>query len=106
MEFTKNHSQEMADIKASAHEMDRSVRECLKQLERIRRSQDEALGNVRNGPESSQDDALAGVRKARKSNGQTTPDAVLASNTSASGPLLAFVHIPKTAGGSVTSMLT
>jgi hypothetical protein len=66
---------ELAEIQSLALELDRSVKETLEQLKRIRetRAREGALGRV------------------------TGNDA---------GPLLAFVHIPKTAGGTVTSMLT
>jgi hypothetical protein len=92
MAFTKQHEQEIADIKALSHELDRRVRESLTRLESIRQSQDEALRDAGNG----------GASEARdKSRREVAPP-----ERSSSEPLLAFVHIPKTAGGSVTSMLT
>jgi Sulfotransferase family len=60
--FTRRHEQELAEIKALAHELERQVQESQERLARIMASRGTA-------------------------------------------PLLAFVHIPKTAGGTVTSML-
>jgi hypothetical protein len=92
MAFTEEHEQEIADLKSLSQELDRRVRESLTQLESIRQSQDEALRDAGNG-------------RAREAKGKSRRE-VAPPERSSSEPLLAFVHIPKTAGGSVSSMLT
>jgi hypothetical protein len=90
--FTKHHEQELADIKALSNELDQRLRESMGQLERIRRSQDEVLRGVSSG----------GTRESKPRDGHETASL----HGLGSEPILAFVHIPKTAGGSVSSMLT
>jgi hypothetical protein len=94
MEFTKQHEREIAEIKASTTDLDRRVRESLDQIEQIRRRQDDVLRDV---PHS-----RSGPRPGTGHESRSTS----ALNGGRAGPLIAFVHIPKTAGGTVTSMLT
>jgi hypothetical protein len=69
MDFTAQHEQGLAEIKAIAGKLDQRVDECLGELGRIREAQGDGRG--RRGHE----------------------------------PILAFVHIPKTAGKTVLTML-
>jgi hypothetical protein len=92
MQFTKAHEQQLAEIKTLAHELDRRVQESLGQLEHIKESQDEALLRV-GYPEAI---PQAGAQDARR--------ASPAIDGNGSETILGFVHIPKTAGGTVTSM--
>ena len=73
--FTRRHEQELAEIKALTYELHRQVQEGLKQLERIRETQEDR----------------SPARPAVDGDGAE--------------PLLAFVHIPKTAGATFLSML-
>jgi hypothetical protein len=94
MEFTTRHEREMAEIKASTNDLDRRVRESLDQIEQIRRRQDDVLRDAphaRSGPRS-------GTGR------ESRPTSAL--NGARAEPLIAFVHIPKTAGGTVTSMFS
>jgi hypothetical protein len=88
MQFTEAHEQQLAEIKTLAHGLDRRVQESLGQLEQIKERQDEALRRVGH-PESIPQDAR-----------RASP----AGDGNGSEPILGFVHIPKTAGGTVTSM--
>jgi hypothetical protein len=95
MEFSSRHERELAEIKALTNELDQRVQEGLGELERIRESQDKAMGRAgdpRRGRHRS------GTQNARRPSSAADRDG--------SEPLLAFVHIPKTAGGSVMSMFT
>jgi hypothetical protein len=73
--FARQHEQELAEIKALAHELDRRMQQGLEQLERIKEAQDRLVAP-----------GQSPVRSAVGGNG--------------AGPLVAFVHIPKTAGAS------
>jgi len=68
MPFDASREQELADITAITHELNRRARECQGELDRIEAGQDKALGRY--------------------------------------PPLVAFVHIPKTAGAAVATMFT
>ena len=81
MRFGPRHERELAEIKALTHQLDRQVKESLDQVQRIREAQDRLLG-------------------------QAQPPASPAADGSGAGPLVAFVHIPKTAGGAVTTMFS
>jgi hypothetical protein len=74
MTFGTRHEQDLAEIKALTHELDQSAKQFLGQLERLSESLDEQLRQ---------------------------PGDL---DANGSEPLLAFVHIPKTAGGTVISM--
>jgi Sulfotransferase family len=93
MVFGTRHEQDLAEIKAFARELDERVQECLGQLERIEETQDAALGRVGRRPRAARQPAVGDAREA--SSVVDGGDA---------GPIVAFVHIPKTAGGTVTSM--
>jgi hypothetical protein len=79
--FTRRHEQDLAEIKALAHELDRNVQQGLEQLKRIRATQDRLTAR-----------------------GQSRASSAAAE--SAAPPLVAFVHIPKTAGGAVSTMFS
>jgi hypothetical protein len=79
--FTRRHEQELAEIKALAHELDQHVQRSLERLEQIREAQADLVPPGR-------------------------PRASSAVDGNGVEPLVAFVHIPKTAGGSVTTMLS
>jgi hypothetical protein len=79
--FTRRHEQQLAEIKALAHELDQHVRRSLERLEQIREAQADHVAPGR-------------------------PRASSAIDGNGVEPLVAFVHIPKTAGGSVTTMLS
>ena len=84
--FTRRHERELAEVHALTSELDRHVRTSLKQLERIRKTQDWLAG-----------------RKSRPAGPVTTgPDVPPERNRAQ--PLIYFAHIPKTAGGTVLSM--
>jgi hypothetical protein len=74
MIFATRHEQDLAEIKSLTHQLDQNAKRFLGQLESINQSLDEQLGKA------------------------GTPD------VNPSEPLLAFVHIPKTAGATVLSM--
>ncbi len=80
MGFTAEHGHELAEITALTRRLDQRAKECLDKLERI--------GEAQRGPRS----RPRGTRR----KGLARPEGE---------PLLAFVHIPKTAGGTVISML-
>jgi hypothetical protein len=94
MIFTDRHAQKLREIKTLTYELDQRVQEGLGQLERIKESQDQALRGAERRP-----------RVARRLEPQRRQESS-AVGGNGSEPLLAFVHIPKTAGGTVTSMLT
>jgi sulfotransferase famil protein len=77
--FTSRHEQDLAEIKALYGALDQHVREGLAQLARIREAQERLAAR-----------------------GQ--PRASSAVDRNGGEPLVAFVHIPKTAGGAVTTM--
>jgi hypothetical protein len=81
LRFSTRHEHELAEIKAHAHELHRHVGQSLKRLKRIRLAQDRLLPPA--------------LRPASP-----------AVDGSGAGPLIAFVHIPKTAGGAVTTMFS
>lgn len=86
MQFTRRHEQDLAEIKALHRELDQRATETVKQLTLIQR--------VHGIKAALPKPAAEGQRVSRPpADGNDAP------------PLLAFVHIPKTAGGTVTSML-
>jgi hypothetical protein len=80
MQFTTRHGQEVGEIKALAHALGQRVEAAQRELESILSIQRRQLA----APDRS---------------GSTQAD------THREGSLIAFVHIPKTAGGTVTNML-
>jgi hypothetical protein len=74
MTFTTRHEQELAEISSLTRRLDQRANQCLEELDRINDSLDAALRQT----------GSVGANR--------------------SEPLLAFVHIPKTAGGTVLSM--
>jgi hypothetical protein len=79
MIFTKRDERELSEIKELTHELGKGAQEVLERLGHINELQQRQL-----------------VAQSRGSTGSDRLDA---------RPLLAFVHIPKTAGGTVTNML-
>ena len=82
MIFTRRHEQELAEIHLLTYELDQRVQEGLEQLERIREAQDRLAGRT--------------STPTARSTGTAAPPS--------EHPLLAFVHIPKTAGATVRTM--
>jgi hypothetical protein len=80
--FETHHEQELGEIKALEHELCRGAREAQEQLHRIIRQQERRLASRDRRDGSSRLDAGDG------------------------GPFMAFVHIPKTAGGTATTVLS
>jgi hypothetical protein len=84
--FAKRHERELAEVHTLTVELDRRVGETLEQLERIRKTQDQLSG-----------------RKAKRS-GRLKAETDSPPEGNRAHPLIVFVHIPKTAGGTVLSM--
>src|SRR4051812_48664558 len=76
MLFTRRHEQELAEIRALTHELSEHVQAAEAELERILSIQERQRAGL-------------GLEKARVH----------------AAPLIAFVHIPKTGGATVTNML-
>jgi len=89
MTFLARHEQDLGEIKSLTHRLDRGAEQLLGELERLNADLDALLSET-----GDPDQRQAGAQDARQA---AAPDAK-------SEPLLAFVHIPKTAGGTVISM--
>jgi hypothetical protein len=96
MIFSRRHEQELAEIKALAYELDERTRKGLAQLKLIRGAQERLAGH---GATSVDQSSQTAAPASEDASADVTPWP-----GDRPAPLLAFVHIPKTAGGTVISM--
>jgi hypothetical protein len=132
MTFSRRNEQELAEIKQLARELDERVRQGLDQLKGIRATQERLAGHgpTRDAPSTepavsaAADRPVASTSRPERRGGigarvrrmiygpeielpgaaEHRPQASAPLRENVNAPLLAFVHIPKTAGGTATTM--